>query len=214
MATNKITRTVEGKGEQSFYLVHTTNTVEPDKGETLISANLRETKEKKVTDEQRYRSIAIAEFSLPTVEDKFRKVLVSKFYELAKERLEDLMAESNRMLREVNCSLFTVESLLEYYAIVAVSQRLTGDAVAAWFDNSSTGKYIVQRCGTDTAKLKKFRDFYIKTASPNHGINPKTCEALLATMQVEDAASGIGETLAGKWQATIKKSQDSEVDSL
>lgn len=210
--TNTITR--DGV---DYYLVNTTNGSEVPNGYAMVTSNLRETKGSNIPAAQKHRNIVIKEFSLPEVQDKFRAVLIDKFYGLAKARLDAYMEESNRMLPQVPCSAFTIDALLEYFSQVAVSNRLTGEAVGAWFDTSATGKYIAERCGADEAgkaKARKYRDLFVKTASPNHGINPNTCTTLLATLQEEDKESSIYSALATKWQATITKSQQSEVDSL
>lgn len=215
MATNVNSMVRDGV---TFVLVHTTNTSAPNPAEILITANLRETAKQTVKDDQRYRNVCIPEFSLPEVEDRFRKVLIEKFVELAKSFLEDKMDESARMMREIPQSSFSIDSLLGYAARVAVSGRMTGEQVAAWFDTSHTGQYIKEKVqGTDAekaAQVKKYRDLFVKTASPNHGINPNTCTALLATMRKEDTETTVGAALATKWQATITKSSASEIDSL
>lgn len=202
---------IETNGSK-FYVVNTTNETQPEKGQVMISANLRETEKKQVKPEERYRNIIIAEFSLPSVEDKFRPVLLEKLYELAKSRLEAEMVESNRMARQVPCSNYTIEGLLDYYSQVAVSGRLSKEAVESWFADSETRKYILGK--KDEATAKKWGDLYAKLASPNHGINPQTCTALLAAIQPKDLESNIASAIATRMQQTIDKSNQSLVEAL
>jgi hypothetical protein len=217
MSTNTISR--DGK---TYFVVNTTNGTEYATGEVLITANLRETKGSNIPADQKHRNIVISEFSLPSVEDKFRTVLLEKFYELAKARLEVFMEESNRMLREIPAEAFTIDSLLAFFSERVQSSRLTGETVGAWFDTSATAKYLTAKLNQKhqdnttaaAAALRKYRDLFVKTASPNHGINPNTCQSLLAVLQDGDKESNIYAALATKWNATITKSQASEVDSL
>lgn len=202
---------MESQTQSNFILVNTTNGTEVPKGYVLISDNMRETKGNTVTPETRYRNILIPEFDLSEVSDKFRSVLAAKMYELAKARLEVANEESNRMIRQLPPEEFTVSSLLEFFGRRVESNRLTGESVGLWFDASATAQKIKSKA---PEKLQKFRDLFVKTASPNHGINPNTCQALLATLESSDVESSIGATLAGKWQATIEKSKASEVESL
>lgn len=214
--TAKIMTTITRDGV-TYLCVNTTNGSDVPVGFSLITANLRETKDSKITPEQKHRNVVIPEFSLPQVEDKFRSVLLEKFYELAKSYLEAKMEESNRMLREIPAADFSIDSLLRYFSERVQSSRMTGEAVAAWFDASATIQALTKRFGDSAegkAKLQKVRTLYVKTASPNHGINPKTCESLLATLDDGDKESAIYTALATKWNATIQKSQASEVDFL
>ena len=192
-------------------IVSSTNGTEPESNEVFITANLRETKGSTLNPALRYRNICIPEFSFPDVPKELVRIVIAKFNDLAKDRFEDAMLESNRSAVSLPLEMFSKASLLQYFSTVSVSQRLTGEMVAAWFDASATAKKIAAKA---PEKMKAYRDLFIKTASPNHGINPNTCTALLATMEEADAEGGIGETLAGKWAATVKKSQESEVSAL
>jgi hypothetical protein len=210
------------KDGQQFALVNTTNGTEVPAGFAMITANLREVKGSSITADQKHRNVVIPEFTCPeSVEKKFAPVLIDKFYSLAKDYLEVQMTESNRMLREIPLSAFSIDNLLSFFARVAVSSRLTSESVGAWFDSSATGKAIVAKVAAKTedaaqraTMLKKYRDLFCKTASPNHGINPNTCTVLLTLLSEDDKESNVYETLANRWQATITKSQESEVDSL
>lgn len=211
MSTNQI-----NENGATFFLVHTTNTSEANGAEVQISANVRETKESKVTDAMRYRNIWIPEFSLPSVEDKFRPLLLSKLYELAKSRFEQDMEESGRLATKVPASSYTIPALLDYFSAVATSNRLTKESIEAWFKDSATRAYIVSK--KDEATATKYGAQYAKFASPNHGVNPPTCIALLATLQTPDIegdkASAVAQSIATRLQTTIDKANASQVEAL
>lgn len=211
MSTNQIT--VNGS---TFFLVHSTNTSEANGAEVQISANARETAANKVSDAQRYRNIWIPEFSLPSIEDKFRPVLLSKLYELAKSRFELDMEESNRLATQVPASNYSLSGLLDFFATQSLSGRMTKEAVEAWFIGSATRAYIVSK--KDEATATKYGQQYAKMASPNHGVNPPTCTALLSVMQPADlsgeTASSVATAIATRLQQTIDKANTSQVEAL
>lgn len=218
MAANLITR--DGV---EFLLVNTTNGSDIPAGHAMITANLKETKGNVIPVETKHRNVVLPEYVCPdSVDKKFQSVLINTFYNLAKQRLEVAMEESNRMARELPLSEFSIDSLLSFFSRVAISTRLTGESVAAWFDSSATGKSIAAKIAAKSdwteakrqSEGKKYRDLFVKTASPNHGINPNTCTVLLAMLDDTDKESNMYETLAARWQATITKSQNSEVDAL
>lgn len=204
------------RDNKSFYVVNTTTGTDPAAGFVVIDANLKETaKTGVIPADRKHRNITIPEFVLgETVPKQFQSVLLAKIYELAKSYLADVMFESDRMLKEIPVEEMTIDSLLAYFGRVAVSQRLSAESVAAWFDSSATGAWIKSRAGDDAAKLKTYRDLFVKSAAPNHGINPNTCTALLATLQDADKEHKIYEALATKWQATVTKSQESSAPAL
>lgn len=198
-----------------FYPVGTTNGADVPEGGVILTANVRETKGNTCPVERKHRNVVIPEYILPeSVPKQFQCVLLDKFYSLAKQYLETVMEESDRMAREIPVEAFSIPSLLEFFGRVAVSNRLTGETVGLWFDASATGKSIMAKCAAKGTSVQKYRDLFIKTASPNHGINPNTCTVLLALMDESDSAEGIGATLVNRWNATVQKSQNSEVDAL
>jgi hypothetical protein len=195
------------------YLVNTTNGSEVPQGMVQLSSNLRETASKAPTPEQRYRNVLIKELILSaSVEDKFKPVLLDKLYSLAKERFEEAMEASNRLATTVPQEDYTIAGLLSFYATDAKSGRMTKESILDWFNTSTTQAYITGKVGE--AKAKVYGEQYAKFASPNHGVNPNTCRALLATLQPEDMSYAIPAALASKMQATISKSEQSLIAAL
>lgn len=196
------------------FIVHTVNTNEVPANCIKIDANIRNSKSQQVAEDQRYRNIVIPEFSLPNIEDKFRVVLITKFEELAKARFEGEMKE-NRSAKTVLASNYTIDSLLEFFSTQATSNRLTAAAIEEWFKNSETRKFIISRKDETTAD--KYGKLYAKVASPNHGINPPTCTALIAAIQTGDLeaeSTTVVEAITSRLQATIDRANKSEVDML
>lgn len=202
--------------------INTTNTPadELPKAHALISANARDTDKVKVPPEQRYRNVLIPELSLPSVEDKFRAVLLDKLYSLASERFTGLMQETKRMATTLNADDYTVAGLLAYYATDASNGRMTAESIKDWFKDSTTAAFILnaatKKVGTAGAPgiVEGYAINYAKLASPNHGLNPNTCTALLAILQPEDLKHPIPVALASKLQATINKATVSAVAAL
>lgn len=207
MSANQIT-----VDQSLFFVVHSTNTSEGAATEVQISANLRETKDSKVTDAQRYRNIWIPEYSLPSVEDKFRPVLLSKLYDLAKQRFELDMEESSRLATKVPASNYTLAGLLEFFASQSVSGRITKESAEAWYKESAVRAYILGK--KDEATAAKYGLYYTKLASPNHGTNPKDATSLLAMIQPADLETTIGAAFATRLQQTIDKANTSQVEAL
>lgn len=209
--------TVIERDGSKFFPVGTTNSYDVPAGAVVLTANLKETKGTVVPTERKHRNVVIPELSIPeSVPKQFGTVLLDKFYNLAESYFKSVMEETDRMAREIPADAFSIDNLIAYFGRQAVSSRLNGDMVAAWFDSaeSATGEYIRNKTQGDAAKYKKYRDLFIKSAAPNHGINPNTCTVLLATLQDADADHPIYENFAAKWQATIDKAATSDVDAL
>ncbi len=192
-------------------LVNTTNGADIPKGFVQISANQREVKGTTLDPAMRYRNFMMAELTLPTIDDRFRSVLLEKLYSLAKERFEADMEDSKRLATYVVTADYTVEGLLAFYATDAKSGRMTKESIGVWFDASATAAYITSKNAEQTAK---YREAFCKLASPNHGMNPNSCRAMLAILQPGDMENAVTAGLASKLSATIKKSEESTLETL
>jgi hypothetical protein len=198
-------------------LVNTTNGAEIPADHVQISSNLRETEKmvkegKSVPADQRYRNAIIKALEVPSIEERFRPLVLDTLYTVAKSRFEKWMEETNRSAKEIESEDYTVDSLLAWYATDAVSGRMTKEQVVAWFKAGDTYKLVNEKKGEKQAA--SWLELFGKMASPNHGVNPNTCRVLLAGMQPLDAASEIGKAIAVKLGNTIAKSETSQVEGL
>ncbi len=201
----------------SMILVNTTNGADIPKGYVQLSANMREMKDKQgnvipLDPAMRYRNAIIPELVLPaSVETRFQSVLLEKLYAIAKAQFDNHMEESKRHATHIDPANYTLAGILAYYETDVTSGRMTKESVGAWFDGTDTAKFINQKDATQTAK---YRGFFMKMASPNHGINVNTCRAMLAVMQEGDLDSAMGKGIANKLAATIEKSEVSQLPML
>ena len=190
----------------AFYTVNTTNGATILPGMVQISADTRDTANVTVAADQRYRNILIKELVLSGTEDKLKPILLAKLYSLAAEQFKEFMDSTGRTGRTVDQNAYTVDGLLRFYSTEAKSGRMTKESVLEWFDSSATRQFIN---GKNPAAVAGYRENYAKLASPNHGVNPNTCTALLAVIQDSDTTHPVCAAIATKMQATIDKANKS-----
>ncbi len=186
-------------------LVNATNGDTAKPGYVLISANLKNKvdpktkKEIEVPAALRYRNVWIPELSLPSVESKFVSALLVKFYELAKSQFTATMED--RSVQSVPSADYTIDGLLRYFELDAVSGRLTTDSVVAWFKTTATYSTLVPE------KLPTWIETIGKFAAGNHSNNANTCRSVLAKIVTTDLDTPIGKVIADKCEKRIAESQ-------
>lgn len=212
MNTNRI---ILDEQQRQCFQVHT---VAPSivLGELMVKADKRDSKSKQWAEELRVRRVVIpagywGEFSVALAgqhSQGLTDILRESLLSLAAERLDETLGES-RMARMVPAADYTIASLLAWSEETASSRgslTFTKEQVVEWFAASKTQQDAVTRwtaAGKTAEQQRVLMDFLSKRfyalAAKNHGLKDAAdADKLLAMVNGEDAATGLGADIVGR----------------
>lgn len=120
------------------------STVAPDSVSSpflLIRKDQRDSKLHKVAECDRHRSILVHESALlvpaSSTSSKFLSLLQATILDLAKARFEAFLKDQP-LAKEVPAALFTIDSVLAFWAEEKASQRIDGASISSWLLASAT----------------------------------------------------------------------------
>lgn len=133
----------------------------------------------------RSRSIIIPEFQ-PQVSSKYVACVVALLMEAGKDQLGEQW-EQTPSITETDSALYTEDALLAFLARKSESKKLTGDAIAAWWNQSglkahlvSSNKYSDKQLGALVEQLKNI-------AAPTPDYNEEKALKRIATLGMVEA---------------------------
>lgn len=155
---------------------------------------------------QRSRSIIIDELTIDGVPAKFKQLVLSSLYLIARDVLDDAWKKEGDALKEMNAGSFTVDSLLMYAAAQEESKRLTSAGIAIWYESSVLRSRIMKIAdeAKRAATLKKYAEAFTKLAAPVPDFTLEELQQLQARLADEDTENLIVSQLNAKITRRIK----------
>lgn len=183
-------------------------------GHEVVSCARRSTKENKVAEADRYRAIVVPELSVAEsgLPDKFASIVLGALRRTASDQLAAMWADATDSFTECPGDVWTVDALLAFADRVSQSQRLTREAVAAWFDSSAVKSKLIPK---GPKVVAKFLDGFQGLAGAVTYSEEK-CQQLLAILAKESAAVWQVPTMVRKLTERIERLQDeaAEIDGF
>lgn len=165
-----------------------------------------------VAETERYRVCNVPEGLLMLPQDstrsKFHALLQQTILDLAREVFSD-WAKQNLSAVQFDAQLVHIDAVLQYWATVQESQRISGERISEWLETCETLK------GFADAKAKAWKLKLPKMAAPSYqGVFSKAdCTAIAAQIVDADAAHPVAVYILNRCGVILNK-PDSESSAL
>ena len=182
---------------------------------------------KKVSEAESYRAVLVDSYKLPTAcymegegeettvqdaEEVFTAAIAETFLDAAASILKRYCDENSKA-ESIAADLLTFAAVVVEMQAQQTSQRLNGDAIAAWYDGSKTAEDAAKRYAEkkDGAKLAAaLREKYLSLASNNPAIQQSLAEKMIAYVNPEDTGHSICKALLKRLEKLSKASVDAD----
>jgi len=172
---------------------------------------------KKVAEADSYRAVCVPAYVAPsavyqkTVEgneveitdaEEVFSVALSECINAAASDILRRYCDDNKAATTIDASLLTFAAVVTEMQAQQTSQRLNGDAIAAWYDASKTKQDATTRYASKPDTAEKLglalREKYLSLASNNPNIPPALAVKMLAYISPEDTSSTVCKAIAKK----------------